>query len=199
MTVSLCMLVKDPPLDRLAALIELCRPTISEIVIVVDDRTDEATVEIMRSWENVTLVPFTWIDDFSAGRNAALSIAQGEWVLHLDPDEVPTEKMLAHIREVTSVPDQHHLGYLYMTENWWGGQKGSWQESDWHTRLFQRTHGTWYRPVHELVQLDGLPESATRNTEKLSKAPRDAWLIHSKPMDIINRDSALYARLSRGE
>src|SRR5262249_29524108 len=31
--------------------------------------------------------PFAWDDDFSAGRNAALDHATGDWVLWLNPDE----------------------------------------------------------------------------------------------------------------
>jgi hypothetical protein len=39
MTVTLAMLVLNPPLDRMAALIEYMRPVVSETVVVVDDRT----------------------------------------------------------------------------------------------------------------------------------------------------------------
>ncbi len=47
MTVSAAFLVKDPPLDRLVALIELLRPVVTDYVIVVDDRTAVETADIM--------------------------------------------------------------------------------------------------------------------------------------------------------
>lgn len=195
MSVTLAMLVLDPPIDRLVALVELCRPTISDIVIVVDDRTNDYAKHIMSTWKDTTLVPFTWINDFSTARNAALGTATGKWILHLDPDEVPTEAMLAHVRHIDTVGGP--MGVLFMTENWWGGGKGEWNESDWHCRLFQRAHGIWYKPVHEQVMIDGQLEAQTRSSEILKKAPREAWLIHSKPQDAIDRDSTLYATIER--
>ena len=94
MTVSATFLVLDPPLDRLAMLIECIRPVVSECVIVVDDRTAAETVATMSAWRDMTLVPFRWVDDFAEARNAALPHAHGDWILHLDPDEMPTAAML---------------------------------------------------------------------------------------------------------
>jgi len=39
MSVSLAMLVRDPPLERMAVLIDTARSVASEVVVVVDDRT----------------------------------------------------------------------------------------------------------------------------------------------------------------
>ena len=95
MTVSAAFLVLDPPLDRLAALLELIRPVVHEAIVVVDDRTRPETVDVMSTWPNVKLIPFGWVDDFAAARNAALPHCTGDWVLHLDPDEIPSRAMLS--------------------------------------------------------------------------------------------------------
>lgn len=203
MTVSLAMLVLDPPIDRMALLVELVRPVVSQVVVVVDDRTDPALVDVMATW-GVVLVPFTWVDDFSAARNAALPHVTGDWVLHLDPDEAPSAAMLAFIGMVDSqpqadVPWQGSLyraprGYLFFTRNFFGGVRGEEWEEHWHLRLWKNGHGRWYLPVHELVALDGLPESDTRGTPLLPKAPLAACLIHAKPADRAV-DDELYARI----
>lgn len=207
MTVSLAMLVLDPPIDRLAALIELLRPIITDCVIVVDDRTESETVAIMSAWRDVTIVPFRWVDDFSAARNAALSHCRGDWVLHLDPDELPSLGMIDFIRSVDAVPFRSHVsheggdyaearGYLFWTTNYFAGvQRTEPIESDWHCRLFRRLAGAWYKPVHEQVMIEGHAESHTRGTDLLLKAPRGAPLIHSKPASRIGVDDAVYARI----
>ena len=205
MTVTAALLVKDPPIDRLAALVEYLRPVVSQFVIVVDDRTAVETADVMSGWSGVTLVPFTWIDDFSAGRNAALPHATGDWILHVDPDELPSAAMLAFIATVDASPQSDVLwhgvlyraprGYLFFTRNFFGGVRGEEWEEHWHCRLFRRDSGRWYRPVHELVAIDGQPEGDTRGTPLLPKAPVAACLIHAKPADR-TADDLLYAKLA---
>ena len=204
MDVSLALLVKDPPLDRLAALVELLRPYTCESVIVVDDRTAPSSVETMSAWRDVTIVPFRWVDDFAAARNAALPHCTGDWVLHLDPDELPTPAMLEFTRTVDASDERDEpwqgatypaaRGYLFFTRNFFDGRQGEEWEEHWHCRLFRRASGVWYRPVHELVMLDGMPEGATRGTPLLRKAPRAAGIVHSRMND--RRIDEQYAALS---
>ncbi len=204
MTVSLACLVKDPPLDRFALLVEYMRPVVSQTVIVVDDRTGVEAVDVMSTWPNVTLVPFGWVDDFSEARNAALPHCTGDWILHLDPDELPTVAMLEFIRMVDSVPQDDvewqgttypaPKGYLFFTQNYFDGVQAAEWEEHWHCRLFRnRESSMWYRPVHELVMLEGRPESMTRGTPLLPKAPRSAFLIHSRMND--DRIDAVYNKI----
>lgn len=205
MTVTAALLVLDPPIDRLAALIEYLRPVVSDVVIVVDDRTAVEAADVMSAWRDVTLVPFRWVDDFSAGRNAALPHAKGDWILHVDPDELPSAAMLAFIGMVDAAPQSDVLwqgslyraprGYLFFTRNFFGGVRGEEWEEHWHCRLFRRDAGRWYKPVHEQVALDGQPESDTRGTPILPKAPLGAALIHAKPADR-TADDELYAKLA---
>jgi hypothetical protein len=193
MTVAACFLVKDPPLDRLALLVEYLRPYVHEYVMVVDDRTQAATVETLSTWRLVVGVPFRWVDDFSVGRNAALPYVTTDWVLHLDPDELPSVAMLEFIRMVDSQKQEDVVwqdalyraprGFLFFTKNFFDGKQAEEWEEHWHCRLFRADMGRWYKPVHEQVELDGLPESITRGTPVLPKAPRGAYLIHSRMND----------------
>ena len=193
MTVTAAFLVKDPPLDRLALLVEYLRPVVSEFVIVVDDRTEVEAADTMSAWRDVTLVPFRWVDDFATARNAALPHCHGDWVLHLDPDEMPTAAMLDFIRTVDSATQgdvdwqgsryMAPRGYLFFTKSFYDGVKAEEWEEHWHCRLFQRRAGVWYKPVHEQVMLEAMPESHTRGTPLLPKAPLGAFLIHSRMND----------------
>lgn len=190
--ITLAMLVKDPPLDRMAALLEYVQPVVSQTVVVVDDRTSSRARDVMATWD-VQLVSFTWCDDFAAARNAALPHVRGDWVLHLDPDELPSHAMLDFLRAVDASEwsdvewyDHTYLaprGYLFFTRNFFDGRRGDEWEEHWHCRLFRAGRGEWYKPVHELVLLDGRMEAGTRETPYLPKAPRSACLIHSRMND----------------
>lgn len=184
MTVSAALLVKDPPLDRLAALVDYLRPACSDVAIVVDDRTRPETVATLATWRDVTLVPFRWVDDFAAARNAALPHCRGDWTLVVDPDELPSAAMLDYVHAIdTRTPVEvgrpGAAAFLFWTVTYVDGRATEPVDADWHIRLFRTDRGRFYRPVHELVALDGLPEHETRGTPLCPKAPRNAYLIHS--------------------
>jgi glycosyltransferase involved in cell wall biosynthesis len=182
--ITLAMLVLDPPLDRLSALLDVLRPVIGQAVVVMDDRTDPETYKALRGMAEV--VPFTWCDDFAAARNAALPFVQGDWVLMLDPDETPSPEMVAFLGFVDRSPwldvnwvDRVHWaprGYLF-----WRSGEGlpDTQECEWHTRLFRTGSARWTRPIHEIVEFDGVLEFNLRETARLPKAPRSCSFEHN--------------------
>ena len=194
--ISLAMLVKDPPLDRLELLLAYVAPVVGQTVIVWDDRS---TVPCPLGPE---IVPFTWIDDFSAARNAALPYIKGDWTLWLDPDELPMPAMLDFLRAVDASPwgdvewfgswHPSPRGYLFHRADL-PAATATEGEDHWHLRLFRSGHGRWYRPLHELVAIDGRPEP--RDTAILPKAPFACGLWHSRP-ETADR-AELYDRISK--
>jgi hypothetical protein len=203
--ITLAMLVKDPPLDRLAALLDYVSPIVGQTVIVVDDRTADMGGLMRALPGSAYFQPFTWVDDFAAARNAALPHVKGDWILHLDPDELPSAAMLSFLATVDrsewlndtwqGAVYEAPRGYLFWTRGYIDGVRGAEVEADWHCRLFRRHGGRWVKPVHEQVELEGRPESATRGTPWLPKAPRAAYLIHSKTSARQDADLALYHAL----
>lgn len=192
-TVSTILLVLDPPLERLAALVEYLRTVSDEFIIVVDTRTNAEAVNIMSEWYDVKLVPFEWCDDFAAARNAALPHVTRPWTLHVDPDELPSFELMEFIAQATT-SDEGPTGWLIWTPNWWGGVKGPEEPYHWHLRLWKSGHGRFYRRVHELVELDGQNEQWSRGVTALM-APKKARLIHSKPWDRLYIDQDYYESL----
>lgn len=81
---SVCLIVKNEE-QFLARCLDSIRPLAHQIVVVDTGSTDR-TIEIARSF-GAEVHAFTWCDDFSAARNAALLHARGDWVLSLDADE----------------------------------------------------------------------------------------------------------------
>lgn len=197
-TIGLSMILKDEPIDRLAGLVEFLKPVVDEFAFIDTGSQDfEVDAPLWRSW-GVNVGQFEWCDNFSSARNATLPLLTTDWVLHLDADERPTMAMMEHLKWVkTEMHDQRTRGFLYLTINFWAGERGITVPEHWHTRLFKREGGQWYRPLHELVMIQGKEEHRTRDTVILPKAPEDAYIIHSKPREKVAFSDALYERMSK--
>jgi glycosyltransferase involved in cell wall biosynthesis/tetratricopeptide (TPR) repeat protein len=81
---SVCLITKNE--ERFIA---QCLKSVREIaqqIVVVDTGSTDRTVEIAKE-NGAEVFYFTWNDDFSAARNAALEHVTGDWVLVLDADE----------------------------------------------------------------------------------------------------------------
>lgn len=81
---SVCVIVKNEE-EFIGQCLASIKAVADQIVVVDTGSTDRTTV-IAREY-GAEIYEFTWRDDFSAARNAALAHATGEWVLSLDADE----------------------------------------------------------------------------------------------------------------
>ena len=98
LTLSLCMIVRDEE-QMLGRCLAAAAPAVDEIVIVDTGSTD-ATVEIARAFgARVHRQP--WTGSFAQARNAAIEMATGDWLLHLDADEVLVAEDATRLRELT--------------------------------------------------------------------------------------------------
>ncbi len=81
---SVCLIVKNEEkfLDQCLKSIQ----GLAEQIVVVDTGSTDHTVDIAKKF-GAEVHHFSWCDDFSAARNAALEHATGDWVLMLDADE----------------------------------------------------------------------------------------------------------------
>lgn len=87
-TVSLCMIVRNEE-DVLARCLESAADLVDEIVIVDTGSTDR-TREIAERFTS-RIYDFTWTDDFAAARNYAFSLAEKDYCMWLDADDVLLE------------------------------------------------------------------------------------------------------------
>jgi hypothetical protein len=196
-TIGLSLIVKDEPVDRLAMMVDFLKPVVSQVVILdTGSRDVEMDLPLYASW-GVMTGRFEWIDDFAAARNATLPYLTTDWVLHLDADEMPTMEMIDHMKWSVEHAPAGVLGYRYLTINYWGGIKGITVPEHFHCRLFRRESGRWYKPLHEQVELDGMPEHVASACGALVKAPADAYLIHAKPREQMAVSEALYAAMEK--
>ncbi len=83
--ISLCMIVKNEEIN-LSKCLAIIKDKIDEIIIVDTGSTDK-TKEIAKNYTN-RVFDFAWCDDFAMARNFSISMAENDWILVLDADEV---------------------------------------------------------------------------------------------------------------
>jgi len=82
---SACMIVKDEEAILPTALASLNR--VVDEVVVYDTGSTDRTIEIALE-SGARVIEGHWDHDFSRARNASLAECRGEWILHIDADEV---------------------------------------------------------------------------------------------------------------
>lgn len=89
MKLTIGMIVKNEEkwLERCLTAIKPILDNVDSELIITDTGSTDRTVEIAKKFTNKVL-HFEWCNDFSAARNTALEIAQGEWFMFLDADEI---------------------------------------------------------------------------------------------------------------
>lgn len=201
---SMALLVRNPPLERLLPQIDFMSAIVSEFIIVDTGSPDDTIFKMSLMNKHpfglpkVKIVRRGWRDDFAWARNEALPHITRSWVLILDPDELPNMAMMRHLEHVvTGNAPKEAAGYLYFSRNYFDGTLDPPMEHHWHVRLFRAGRARLYRPLDELVELDGLGEPQTRGTSKLPKAPKDAYIIHSKSGSAIDESERLYSAIAK--
>ena len=96
-TLSVVMIVKNEA-ACLGECLESVRSVADEILVADTGSTDDTVAIAERFGAHIIHVP--WRDDFAAARNQSLAAATGDWLLHLDADEVLDAQGAARIRAV---------------------------------------------------------------------------------------------------
>lgn len=106
-TLSFCITTKGPP-ARVRALLSLLRPHVDEIVLAVDRRRGGETLDACADLAERRL---TFELEGTASRLIGWILAQcdGDWILRLDDDEVPSAALLATLRELIADQRVEHV------------------------------------------------------------------------------------------
>ena len=135
---SVCVLARDEELE-----LERCLASVAwadEIIVVVDDRTQDASETVARKYAR-HVERRAYAGDVLQ-KQYCTSLAQNDWVLILDPDEVVPEVLAESIREVLAddrpgVPKAYRLNRAtYHLGRWI--RHGDFYP-DWKLRLFRRS------------------------------------------------------------
>ncbi len=147
-TVSLCMIVKDEE-DVLERCLESAADLVDEIVIVDTGSTDR-TREIAERFTD-RVYDFTWADDFAAARNYAFSLAEKDYCMWLDADDVLLEADRAAFRELKKTLDPA-VCVVMAKYNTGFDENGNVTFSYFRERLIKNHAGMrWKGAVHEVI------------------------------------------------
>lgn len=126
-------------------------------IIVVDSYSKDKTIDIARSFSNVTIVQNKF-EDYTKQRNLALDLANNDWVFFLDGDERISEKGKQEIIETVNNPNACDAYYIYRI--FFLGQEKirfSGTQNDKNFRLFRKSkaHYDDLKKVHETLLVNG--------------------------------------------
>lgn len=151
-TISLCMIVRNEE-----AVLGRCLDSVRDIpdeILIVDIGSTDSTKEIASEYTD-KIYDFAWIDDFSAARNYAFSLATKEYILWLDADDVlpesDYEKMCGLKESLQSSIDVVFMPYALTTDN-----QGHYMHVIQRNRLVKRSRNFhWHGVVDEDLEAGG--------------------------------------------
>jgi glycosyltransferase involved in cell wall biosynthesis len=118
-----------------------------DIIVVVDDKSTDDTLEIAKSM-GAKVFEKKW-GGFSENKNFGANVAQRDWILCFDADEIIDEVIISHLNQMNPQTDTIYL----MNRLTYIGEKpvkhGGWYP-DWNIRLYNKTLMYWNdKKVHE--------------------------------------------------
>jgi glycosyltransferase involved in cell wall biosynthesis len=122
-------------------------------VVIYDNGSQDATLEIANSYPNVKLHQGEFLG-FGESKNYAISLASNDWILSIDADEAPDEALLQAVLGLQL--NDVAVVYEVLRDNYFMGQPvryGGWG-GDWLVRLFNRKQQVFTdAKVHERVNV----------------------------------------------
>ncbi len=135
-------------------------------VIVIDDFSEDETVEFAKK-SGAKVYEKRLNGDFAKQRNAAMSKAQGDWLLFVDADERISDDLEEEIKKV-AIKNKLEYGVYYIKRRdfWWGrelkyGETSSIRHKGL-IRLVRPQTGSWKGRAHEVFKTN-LPVGSLTN------------------------------------
>ena len=138
---------------NLARAIDSVHSLADEVVVVVDPRSRDKTLEVARSLGAKTFVRV--FDNFANQKNCASQMAKGKWILAMDADEEIPTPLKDEIKK--AIAKDSFDGYLIPRRNFLLGKeiKHTRWSPDKHIWLFKKEKGHWEGTIHEEVVVQG--------------------------------------------
>jgi glycosyltransferase involved in cell wall biosynthesis len=127
--------------------------TIVNEIVVVDDQSTDNTTKILKSFStpklSINIFKRKLENNFSDQRNFGLEKCQNDWILFLDPDEIPTDKTIKYINDLTPLKGHN---YSFKRNILYHGKTISHGQclNDLPVKLFNKNEGKFINPVHEI-------------------------------------------------
>lgn len=147
MELSVCIITKNEKEKLEKCLLKLV-PYDFEIV-VVDTGSTDGTVDMVHNYTHSTW-QFTWIDDFAAAKNYAISKASHDMVLVVDSDEYLESCDISFLQQcIDDRPNE--IGRIKRIEQYMDSDGECVETITWVNRLFNRQNYHYEGRIHEQV------------------------------------------------
>ena len=170
--ITACWIVRDDA-KHLQKSVESVRGHADEL-IVLDTGSEDDSVQTAEKC-GAAIYYFSWQDDFSAARNAALTHASGDWIIFIDADEYFSSETYGNLRRTIEEADARGGEVLLIPWHNIDEETGETLLDSYAPRIFRRREGRCYKGrIHEeLRDADGsVPAS-------LMIAPETLTLVHT--------------------
>lgn len=158
---SAVLIVKNEvkKIEKALASLSFC----DEIVVIDDGSTDQTQKIINKIAPKAKIIERNLNNDFASQRNFALDIAQGQWILFVDADEVVSSALREEIIGVVNNKDNEVEGYYLKRKDLFLGKWLEYGETNnvKLLRLAKKNSGKWSGKVHETWQIKGPTETLT--------------------------------------
>ena len=177
-------------------------------IVICDDHSDYQCWEVFddfihEQYPNIVFFERSLYNDFAAQKNAVIEKCTGDYIFHLDADELPHEILISQLKEVLAI-NETDLIYVPRVNTvdgitdkhiqawgWKVTEKGWINYPDYQARVFRRDEKIrWQRPVHEFIggcrtysHLPPHEELSIYHHKKIEKQEKQ----NNFYMDIINR------------
>ena len=151
-SISLCMIVKNEG-NILARCLDSFRLVADEIIIVDTGSTDN-TKDVAAQYTD-KVYDFTWVNDFSAARNYAFSLATSDYIYSCDADEVLDSENLQRFLDLKSLllPEIELVQMKYREAT--GAETTLNAQMEYRPKLFKRLRTfSWIDPIHETIRTE---------------------------------------------
>ena len=153
-------------IQRLVTLLLKHKELQDEIVITYDTKNGSREVKdfLFNHDGNFRLAPFNFLGNFSDLKNHTKECCKGDYIFHLDADEIPHEFLMEQLHTVIEMNDVDLIWIPRvntvegLTDEWankWGWrvtEKGWVNFPDYQARVFRNIDEIkWVRPVHEHI------------------------------------------------
>lgn len=121
-------------------------------IIIIDDSSIDRTIEIAKGYTN-KIFTHKLDNNFSQQRQFGAEKATSDWILHLDADEIVTDKMRKEIRCILKGRcDTSYIAYKFKRKQYFLGhfmEYGGWYH--YHANFFKKGAAYYKNNVHELL------------------------------------------------
>jgi glycosyltransferase involved in cell wall biosynthesis len=168
--------------ELLPRLINYVKPFVSDMIIVVDDASNDKTESIARTFTSKVLRTQLGFD-FSAARNKGLEPVGTPWVFWLDADEWPTRELLLYIQNYIRSPgSMRKAGLIITRETLIDGKP-----------IGDLTYGKSIRVFRSGFQFVGrIHEGIAINPQFCIEVPENLLLLHHKTKERQERANQFY-------